>query len=115
MVDLTDYFHASLKETWHPGDAGNDLANLPSGVQKLGDVSFDIRGIIQLNGGGMMDMSGKPYPRRVGGIKLGRKCARLHFLHSAGWSVENGAVVGTYVLHYEDGSSHPLPWFMERM
>jgi hypothetical protein len=78
-------------------------------VQQLGGVSFDIRGIIQLNGGGMMDMSGKPYPRRVSGIKLGRKCARLHFLHSAGWSVENGAVIGTYVLHYSDGSSHPLP------
>jgi thiol-disulfide isomerase/thioredoxin len=109
MLDLTDYFHAALKETWHPGSDGNDLAGLPSGVQNLAGVPFDIRGIVQLNGGGMIAMNGKPYPRRVRDIKLGRKCARLHFLHSAGWSVEDGTVVGHYVLHYTDGSQQRFP------
>lgn len=109
MVDLTDHFHAALGETWHPGTDGNDLARLPSGVQELQGVQFDVRGIVQLNGGGMIDMNGKPYPRRVQGIKIGRKCARFHFLHSAGWSVDDGTVVGRYTIRYADGSSQTLP------
>jgi thiol-disulfide isomerase/thioredoxin len=109
MVDLTDFYHAALKETWHPGAEGNDMATLPSGVQELQGVRFDVRGIVQLNGGGMMDMKGKPYPRRVQGIKIGRKCERFHFLHSAGWAVDDGTVVGRYTIRYADGSSQPLP------
>jgi thiol-disulfide isomerase/thioredoxin len=109
MVDLTEHFHAALAETWHPGNQGNDLANLPSGIQQLQGVFFDIRGIVQLNGGGMVDMQGKNYPRRVQHIKVGRKCDRLHFLHSAGWAVEDGTLVGKYLLRYADGSRQALP------
>jgi thiol-disulfide isomerase/thioredoxin len=109
MVDLSDYFHAALTESWHPGNEGNDLAKLPSGVQTLEGVPFDIRGVVQLNGGGMVDMQGKNYPRRVKGIKIGRKCERLHFLHAAGWAVDDGTLVGKYVLRYADGSRQALP------
>jgi len=109
MVDLTDYYHAALKETWHPGGEGNDLTDLPAGVQELQGVRFDVRGVVQLNGGGMIDMNGKPYPRRVQGIKIGRTCARFHFLHSAGWSVDDGTVVGRYIIRYADGSSQTMP------
>jgi tetratricopeptide (TPR) repeat protein/peroxiredoxin len=109
MVDLTSHFHAALTETWHPGAEGNDLAHLPSGVQTFQGVRFDVRGIVQLNGGGMIDMSGKPYPQRVQGIKIGRKCARIHVLHATGWSVDDGTAIGAYVLRYADGSNRTLP------
>jgi len=109
MVDLTDFFHAALPEAWHPGDAGNTLARLPTGVQELQGVRFDIRGVVQLFGGGLVETGGKPYPRQVTSIKIGRPCARLHFLHAAGWAVDDGTVVGRYVLHYSDGSSQNLP------
>jgi hypothetical protein len=75
----------------------------------MAGVPFDVRGIVQLNGGGMIEMRGKPFPRRVLGIKLGRKCARLHFLHSTGWTEKDGTVVGEYRLVYTDGSRQDLP------
>ena len=109
MLDLTVCYHAALKETWHPGSEGNDLAGLPAGVQTLAGVPFDIRGIVQLNGGGMKANNGKPYPRQLRGIKLGRKCERLHFLHATGWSTQDGTVVGYYGLRYADGSDSRLP------
>lgn len=109
MVDLSGHIHAALAESWHPGAQGNDLAGLSCGVQELQGVRFDIRGIVQLNGGGMLDMQGKSYPRRVQGIRVGRRCARLHVLHSAGWAVDDGTVVGQYVLHYSDGTTKILP------
>ena len=54
-------------------------------------------------------MKNKTYPREIKGIKIGRRCTRLHFLHSAGWAADGGTVVGRYVLRYSDGSSQTLP------
>ena len=53
-------------------------------------------------------MKSRPYPQGVQGIKVGRKCARFHFLHATTWSVNDGVVVGTYVVHYADDTSQSL-------
>jgi hypothetical protein len=38
----------------------------------------------------------------VEGIKVGRTLARLHIVHSTGFSAEDGTVIARYVVHYAD-------------
>jgi len=108
MINLTEHFNAALGQTWHPAEVGYDLTGLPSEVRELQRVRFDIRGIVQVNGGGMIVMHGKAYPSQVEGIKVGRKCTRLHFLHASGVAVAEGTQIGTYVVDYADGQQREI-------
>lgn len=61
--------NAVLTETWHPssnlaGSSGNDLSELPRGVQKLGEVQSDLRGLIQVGTDGSGSRHG-PFPKAV--------------------------------------------------
>ncbi len=96
LLDLTDFYNAMLNESWH-GNRGNSLGALPMGVQTLGGVQFDIRGIVQL-----ANKSSTHWPHEVKGIRVGQKCRRLHFLHAAGWGKPNleGKQIGAYVVHF---------------
>ncbi len=98
LINLGAYYNASLTESWH-GNPNNDLASLPSGVQNFAGVDYDVRGIIQLGG---KSPGAERFPARVNGIKIQQKCARLYFLHAAGFgSVTNeGGQIGSYVLHF---------------
>ncbi len=98
LIDLTAYYNAALAEPWL-GRPDNDLATLPTGLQTFGGVQYDVRGLIQLGGKGE---SSKRYPTEVKGIEVNQKCARLHFLQAVafGNGVEDGAQVGTYVVHF---------------
>ena len=112
LVDLTGKYNALLTEQWHPDAQGipsgaNHLGSLPRGIQKLGNTEFDVRGVIQLTGT-QAEASGASFPASQPGIKLGRKCKRLHFLQAAGWSAEDGKVIGKYVLHYAGGEQVAL-------
>jgi hypothetical protein len=63
--------------------------------------------VIQLTGT-QADAAGASFPESQTGIKLGRKCKRLHFLQAAGWQAEEGKVIGKYVLHYAGGETASL-------
>jgi hypothetical protein len=112
LVDLTGKYNALLTEQWHPDAQGlpagaNHLGSLPRGIQKLGGIDFDVRGVIQLTGI-QAEAAGASFPAAQTGIKLGRKCKRLHFLQAAGWQAEDGKVIGRYVLHYAGGEKTSL-------
>ena len=105
-----------MEGTWHTNVSvspeslrklPNDLSSLPKGIQTFDDVLFDIRGIVQLLGK-TMKSEGGDYPERVDGIKIGKKFERLHVLHAAGWQTSPGTTIGTYILHYTDGSHEAL-------
>jgi len=95
-VDLSEYYDRSLK-------AGkNSLADLPNGLQTFDGVTFDIRGIV--------GPSAKR--KRVDGIKVGRKCKALYFLHAARHSTavgQFGTEIGHYVLHYANTQTKEIP------
>lgn len=101
LVDLTAHYNASLTQPWHGSDRhnGNDLAELPTGVQTLAGVQFDIRGIIQLRS---KSTSSTNYPTEVKGIEVKQKCHRLHFLHAAGFGTiaDDGKQIGSYIIHF---------------
>ena len=79
-----------------------------SGGQTLGEVEFDVRGMVQLSA--QARVPGDPaYPDRVEGIPVGQHGRRLHFLHAAIGIEEPGAVIGRYVVHTADGGRSELP------
>lgn len=107
LVDLSSFYNAALTEGWHktgPNEPiANDLSNLPRGIQKLGGVDFDTRGLIQL---GSRKLAHPKFPNSAKDIKVDQKAARVHFLHSTGWSAPDGTPVATYIMHLANGHTH---------
>ena len=94
---------------WHGGRAGNNLADLPRGVQNLAGVEFDIRGLIQVFKDREEGLKWG-FPERVNGVRIGRKLKRVHFLNgSCGGVVPDGTKIGSYVLHFDDGMQKGIP------
>ena len=87
---------------------GTEFIGLKRGVVSLGGTKFDIRGFIFLAGQAEAG-AGRSLPARVEGIKVGRKCARLHFLQGATFETTDGVQAGSYILHYADGQRRELP------
>jgi hypothetical protein len=106
-VDLTEYYNATLLLAWHPGMLSNSLDVLPPGLLQLADVTYDVRGIIQLSGTNLR--KGTQYPRQINGIKVGKVCRQLHFLHATGWRSPDGTRLGSYVVHYADEKEEVIP------
>jgi hypothetical protein len=104
-VDLSGHINVKLNENLHNNENdSNNLISLPTGKQKLGDVSFEIgKGVVQL---GSKSVEGKP--KKIEGIKVGREAKTLHFLHSTGFSTDNNALIGKYIIHYEDKTTKEI-------
>jgi hypothetical protein len=112
LVDLGCKYNSRLDDFWQPEDVQgvlqqNHLGTMPHGLQRLGTVDFDVRGIVQLcstkiaAGGGL--------PKEVKDIQVNQKCRRLHFLQGTQWRVADGTRIGSYVLHYAGGAQAELP------
>ena len=108
LVDLSDYYNTSPEDDWF-NHAGHDLQDLPKGVQTLGGVKFDIRGMIQLAGTRSLAVTGVVFPEAVKDIIVDRKGREIHFLQACGWSDEAGAKLGEYVIHYANGETRSAP------
>ena len=108
-VDLLRHTNGVLHTSWLPNeDPGNNLASLPTGRQEIGDVMFDIQGLIQLQGQCWVK---RRYilPEHVDGIPVHRVCNRVHILHAnSGFGDPVGTVVASLVLHYADGTHSQL-------
>ncbi|MCB1125393.1 MAG: tetratricopeptide repeat protein, partial [Verrucomicrobiae bacterium] len=108
-IDLSAYYNARLGQDWHnPADAGNNLSRLPAGLQELGGMRWEVRGIVQLDSPEIAKTA-PGYPKEVTGIMVGQKCRRLHFLQGAGWLGEDGTVVARYHVRYADGTTTEIP------
>ena len=46
-IDLSEHYNFLLHNNWHGGQ-GNNLAELPTGLQMLDGTEFDVRGLIQV-------------------------------------------------------------------
>ncbi len=109
LIDLSAFYNASLAIPWHPGPAGNHLAELPRGIQTLAGTRFDVRGLVQVEG-----HSGSPwlhpYPVAVTGLPIKRKAVRLQILHSIqGFQPPDGTRVGHYLVHFANGRREEIP------
>ena len=107
-IDLEVKTTQKLDESFH-GDSGedHDLQELPQGEQTLGGVKFHVgEGCIQLGGPRLPKM-----PEKVPGIRVGMALTKLHVLHGTGWGgrVQEGVLIGRYVVYYEDETSETIP------
>jgi hypothetical protein len=108
MIDLTDYYHASLDDDWF-NHSSHDLHDVPKGVQCLGETYFDVRGLICIAGVHSLEITGLALPEEIRGIRVNRKGKGIHFLHACAFSCPRGTQIGEYVIKYEDGSSVSTP------
>lgn len=117
LIDLTEHYNGVLDSLIHPvnlvEDFDNDLSGLIPGLRAFGNVEFDVRGLVMLRRleplGGAWQRAWDKFPIRESGIRIERKFRRLHVLHSATkgavpTAVKDGTTIGSYVLHYSDGS-----------
>ena len=110
LIDLSRYYNAALTNSWQATTTpDNSLSVLPQGIQTFGDVSFDVRGIVQLSGLGMLANSRRSFPQEVAGIPVKQTAKRLHVLHATAWTADPGSQIGTFVLRYADGHSWEVP------
>jgi hypothetical protein len=117
LLDLTAHYNAYLDKAWLPFEPRNDLRELPQGLREFGGVEFDVRGLIQLKGANLI----APYPIVVTGIKVGRSCAKMHFLHGTyhypdakvkddpDAKVKDGMKAASYVVSYRSGAQAEVP------
>ena len=113
LIDLTAYYNAPLTPCWfRPEEHGNDLAELPRGLQTFAGVTFDVRGLIQVGSG---DTNVSVYLRQVLNIPIGQHCRRLHFLHAAvgAADLKAGEKMGHYQVHFVDGRQVEVPILAE--
>ena len=122
MVDLSDYYNASLYHygAFHGGgDEKEDLRFLPE--KYVGDIAFDLRGVVRVdsgkifggssaNEGGWLKNIGVFYPKNVSGIKIEAEAKKIHFLMGAnfagGWNEGDTAAILRF--NYNDGSLEEL-------
>ncbi|MCH9022124.1 MAG: tetratricopeptide repeat protein, partial [Planctomycetes bacterium] len=104
-IDVQSRANQKLTETLgnNPDD---DLRELPRGEQVFGGVKFNIDdALIQLHSQRLAE----PRPRKVEGIMINQSFSRLYILHSTGWSVADGTVIGQYKVNYEDKTGETIP------
>lgn len=110
MVDLSAYYNAALDETWHQGGlSDNSLRDLPTGLQNIDGIRFDVRGIVQLSGGQAVRELQVKFPTEISGISVGHSARRIHFLHACGWQSPQGTTIGAYTIHFANGQSSEVP------
>jgi WD40 repeat protein len=105
LLDLSGHYNFALAEAAPIENPGNDLASLPTGIQRLANVDFDVRGGIQLRG----KERPRGFPTQVGQIPIGRSCRRLHFLCAFRLGTPEGTRVGTLVMRQGQGLESELP------
>ncbi len=105
LIDLSLYYNARLDQPRNWEAPEDHLARMPVGVQRLAEVDFDVRGVVQLSSQHLANS----YPTEVEGIRIARKAKRLHFLHATKWYDPPGTHVATIVIHYADGLQHSIP------
>ena len=112
LIDLTLYYNAPLTTNWCSALPGNDLSELPQGVQELGEVKFEVRGLIQIGAAAANKLA---YPAEIEAIPIGQTCRRLHFLQAALFGAgADGMQIGSYVIQYVNGRECEVPIVMGR-
>src|SRR5439155_19046160 len=109
LIDLGPWYNFGLTEGIYGSMSGGLSGLAPLGVKKLATgTEFDVRGRIVVINQGMLG-TGFEFPEAGPGIKVSRKCRRLHFLHSTfAWREVEGTVVGKFVLHLANSETRTM-------
>jgi hypothetical protein len=107
-VDLSTACNLALGSELPNMLRGGSLPSLPQGRQKLGQTEFEIRpGVVQF-ACQYLQLMGRDLPKQFLGLKVGRQCRVLHFLHARRWGGEK-EFVASYVIHFANGQTWQIP------
>lgn len=110
-IDLQAHGNLGLKENFHSGGKGpNTLEELPTQQQVFSSIKFFVGEKVIHLGGKHKDVA--KWPLRVDGIPVRARCTGLFFLHAATFYDGRSRVkktIGSYIVHYSDGTSHEIP------
>ena len=113
-MDLTDFYNASLDRSSVPvatdwEAANNGFPHLSRGLAVLNNTVFDIRGVIQLDGGIARERKGRILPERVRNIPVGKTIRVVHVLGYTSWTCEHsGPEAARIMLHFSEGGHQTL-------
>lgn len=106
-IDLTDKVNKKLSDGTITVD-NNTLESLPQGKQDFAGVRFQvIDGVMQLTSRGRGH-----FPESIEGIPVNATAGRLYVLHATQGGedrLRDGKQIGSYIIHYEDGSEAVWP------
>ena len=106
MVDLSRYYNGHLDDAWQStGTSKNDLEGIVPGLNHLGGVDFDVRGVVQLSSRRLLENSRRMFPKSMTGIEIAQSCQRVHFLLAAAYPSAEGEIVGNVNFHFGEGQS----------
>ena len=109
---------------WDQFGANDCWAVVPRGLNRLGDVPFQMDGVLEVTGLGSARDGRGFYPTRVTGIPVGQKGHRLHLLTGTGYNAPEDTPIAKLLAHYADGSAqafyirygvHTRNWWRERV
>ena len=110
VLDLTSFYNGHIEEPWQGTQtAGNTLQALGVGVRELGGVTFDIRGIVQLNGWELALNSSRRFPNGIFDLPVGLAGTKLHLLLATAFGSPIGDPVGRLRFHFVDRSIWERP------
>jgi hypothetical protein len=129
FIDLSNFYNVGLQEfpyqKLRPSRVLSETFDtITPGLNLFGDVEFDVRGVVALEGSrtslgaGITELS-----PRVEGIRVDQSAKSIHLLHGAGWGNLDpyGTCIGKLILNYDGGESaeieiktgeHVLDWFL---
>lgn len=108
LVDISQYYNASLADSWLDPARKLDLAALGPGPHRINGTDFDVRGILQLSGTSNPLWTNR-FPRQITGIPIQQRSRRIHFLHGTSGSAPLGSHVASFIVRYEDGHDRLIP------
>lgn len=109
LPDLGSRCNATLGEFHYTRLGRQDLHALKPGLQVLGGVPFDVRGLIRLSSRPGHDGNPRKFPDHLDGLPLACLCRKLHILLGMAWGPTNDAPVAHFRLHYADGRQVDIP------
>lgn len=109
LIDLTTHYTGTLDESSYLDPIsdwmGINLTKAPKGRVQFQNVSFDVRGVVQLTHASK-DVLWEGYPQAVEQIPVAQRFRRLHAIIGSIGSAPEGKAIGVLVLHYADGTRH---------
>jgi hypothetical protein len=107
-VELSAVVNLPLRDELPNMARGGSLPTLPQGRQNLGGTEFEIGpGVVQF-ACRYFQLMGREFPKQFPGLKVGRKCRTLHFLHARRWGGDK-EMLASYLIHFANGLTWEIP------
>jgi WD40 repeat protein/serine/threonine protein kinase len=107
-IDLSAVVNLPLSAELPNMARGGSLPTLPQGRQKFGGTEFEIGpGVVQF-ACQYFQLMDREFPKQFPGLKVGRKCHTLHFLHAKRWGSEK-EILASYLIHFANGLTWEIP------